>query len=165
MVRYATKRQLSMRPVNTKKHYHQQTLTSLGVAASQSDTLADAETIPSTNNWIVQAGSLVKNIFIERWIRGVGDSNIFGLLVVKLPSGLATPTYAQLTNLNDWEGKKNILYVTYGTVSATNPTPVIRQWIKNPKPRMGLGDRIMCSIWSQAVGLEYCGFTTYKEWM
>ncbi len=164
MPRTRVGRALSMRPINTVKHYEQRTLTTLGAASSQTDTVVDAVSIRTTSNIEVLAGSHVKNLFIERWIVGEAKDNIFGLAVIKLPSDLAAPTFAQLTNLNDYLNKKNILYVTYGTISSTNPVPVIRQWIKNPKSRMGLGDRIVVSIWSQAIGLDYCGFSTYKEY-
>ncbi len=159
------RRALTLRPINTVKHYIQNTLTSLGAAAAATDTLADAVAVRGTPNQQVQAGSVIKSIFIERWIRGEADNNIFGLIVTKLPSGLSSPSQADCTNLNDYENKKNILYMTYGTLSAVNPTPVIRQWIKIPtgKGRMGLGDRIAVTIWTQLVGLNYCGFATYKE--
>jgi len=156
-----------MRPVTTIKHYVQNTLTSLGVAAAQSDTVVQGVALRGTDNDDVLNGSVVKNIFIERWLKGDADNNIFGLAVIKLPSALASPTFASLANLNDYANKKNILFVTYGTLSAVNPAPVIRQWIKIPpgKQRIGVADRIVVTIWSQAIGLTYCGFVTYKEYV
>ncbi len=154
----------SLRPITSYKHYTQQTLSSLASGSVLTEIFANAVAIRTSGNEIVTSGSNIKNVFIERWIRGVADDNIFGLMVYKAPNGIGSISFADASNLNDWENKSNILFVTYGTLPTANPVPVIRQWIKNFKPRMALRDSLRISIWCQAGDLRICGFTTYKEY-
>ncbi len=116
-------------------------------------------------------GSVVKAVYVERWICG-DQANItsFVLIVEKVPAGAAPPTFTQMTTLDAYPNKKNILYTTMGIVSndTANPTPVLRNWIKIPKgkQRFGLEDELRISVAGiGAEALVQCGLVIYKSYL
>jgi len=76
--------------------------------------------------------------------------------------------YANSIALDSYVNKKNILYTTMGLVGPNDeqPLPIIRQWFKIPKgkQRMGSNDTIKLNISAITNGLNYCGFSTNKEY-
>lgn len=154
----------ALSPITSQKHIVQHSVASVAAGARSIETVASVVNIRTTSNTDVLEGSKVFTVYLERWIEGQAAGANFGLAVIKLASGNAGPNYANCTNLNDWGGKNNILYMTYGIVGTTNPVPVVREWIKIPKKRMALGDTIIVVIWSQSGGVDHCGHDIYKEY-
>ncbi len=159
-----------MRPIiNSKKHYNQVTLTTVGTGATSNQLFIDSVETPTTPSH-VQEGAIVKAIFVEIWAIGSVADQFFTAVLVKLPSGLGTPTTANMALLNDWEGKKNIMYTTQGLASNDGiaaPIPLVRQYFKIPKSkqRFGLGDRLVWALMSRgSADIKLCGFATYKEY-
>ncbi len=161
-----------MRPViNSTKHYRQNSLSSIASGALTTIELLDAverSTASAVNE--VGAGAIVKAIYIEYWLKAGEATNLgsFILTITKVPGTGSGPTFANHAALGDYENKKNILFTSQGLVNneASTAIPVIRQWIKIPKTkqRMGLGDRVLCSISAVTSGIDFCGFATYKEY-
>ncbi len=159
-----------MRPViHSKKHFHQITLSTVTTVSVNNELIMDSLESPTSPNEITE-GAIVKAVYIELWAIGSVADQFFTIVFAKLPSNLGTPSITQMTNLTDWEGKKNIFYTTQGLASNDGiaaPIPIIRQWFKIPKSkqRMGLGDRLVMTIASRgSADIKYCGFATYKEY-
>ncbi len=114
----------------------------------------------------VPVGAVVKAVYVELWTNTssaqVGSQQA---LVAKFPANSGI-TFANHGDLNSYENKKNIFYTTQGLSgdSNSNPTPIIRQWIKIPKgkQRIGLGDKIQLSVASFLEDLSLCGLIIYK---
>ncbi len=160
-------------PINTIKHYVPQTSTLLTSGNIVNNTLAEAVVAPATSfTFEVREGSLIKAIYVERWLVGAGVTgtvSAFTLTVEKKRVSETDMTVAQSLNLQGYPNKKNILYTTQGILSTTidgaTTIPVIRGWIKIPKgkQRFGLADQIMVNT-STVGDLRLCGISTYKEW-
>ncbi len=155
-----------MRPtINTEKHYQHTPV--IGVASGSATTLEliDASASPTQANE-VREGAVVKAIYVEYWVTGdVSDSTISGA-VVKEPSGAASPTIGNMTNMGAYINKKNVLEFHQGLApSAGNVIPMFRHWILIPKgkQRFGLGDKLTITFSSAVAALDVCGFATYKE--
>ncbi len=157
--------------VHSTKHYVQTTLSTASTGTRNVETYVDAVAVVDLNTGNeVKEGSSVKAIFLEMWAIGSVSDQFFTMVVCKLPSGLGSPIFSNMTDLNGWDGKKNIFYTTQGLASNDglgDPMPLFRGWIKIPKSkqRMGLGDKIIMSIASRgSANITYCGFVTYKEY-
>ncbi len=164
-------RRKMLAPINSVKHYvhHPEALIAVGGILNQNAVEA-AQAPAVANPWTVKEGSIVKAIYIERWLIGdsAGAVSQFNLTVEKKRSGEPDMTFAQSANLGAYPNKKNILYTTQGIVPSIvgGPTvPVIRQYILIPKgkQRMGLNDEIMVNI-SAVAALRQCGIETFKEY-
>ncbi len=157
-------------PIHSEKHYRQITLSSATTLARNIEDLVTAVAGASTTPITVQEGALVKAIFVELWAIGSVSQQFFTVILVKLEGGFATPSFTNMTNLHDYQNKKNILYTTQGLASNDGiaaPIPLMRGWIKIPKgkQRMGLGDKITLVVASRGTAdIDYCGFATYKEY-
>ncbi len=131
------------------------------------DTVAIGATRATTAD--VEEGSIVKAVFVEQWILGdTSTTSQFTMVILKVPNQSITPTAAQMSSLQTYEGKNNILYLTQGVIGLQNTAqavPIRREWVLIPKgkQRMSLGDRIVVII--LAVGqLRNCGVNIYKEY-
>ncbi len=130
--------------------------------------------IPSAVNLVneVEEGSVVKAVFIERWIQSDGVETTrtqFNLTIEKVPAGQAPMTQVQSLNAGSYPNKKNILYMSQGILGGEGTqgaVPIIRNWFKIPKgkQRFGLGDRLFVNIAMLGQQAEACGFATYKEY-
>ncbi len=154
-------------PIHSKKHYIQKSLTTVLASAADVTTLVSAADIPTSNNFDVETGSLIKALFVELWIRGQDTSPGSVLAsIVKTVDG-QTITFADHANLNDYSNKRNVIYHTQGltNLNAADAIPFIRQWFKIPKgkQRMALGDNWRLVVSAQALDVNICGFATYKE--
>ncbi len=159
-------------PIISRKHYVQFTEFSVPTLTVTEQIHAQGEPVQTTNlNFEVTEGSVVKAVFVELWL--VSDTAGTGSFVViyeKAPGNQAAPTLTEMTTLDSYANKKNILFTSQGILAVEgtgNPTPVLRQWIKIPKgkQRIGLDDQIRLSI--AAIGapnLKGCSFATYKEY-
>ncbi len=161
-------------PINSVKHYVQFPNATLASGASITQPQITAVVAPAQiDTSSVKEGSIVKAIFIEKWL--VGDSGVDGtpsqfvLTVEKKRVAETDMTAAQSNTLAAYPNKKNILYTTMGIVTNSKnggPTaPVIRNWVKIPKgkQRFGLGDELVVNI-AAIVTVRHCGFSTYKEY-
>ncbi len=159
--------------VQSVKHYVPQTDTAIATGARNVDVIADAEVAPATASvFTVEQGSIIKAIWVEMWLsldQASGARGTFVVVLEKAPLS-TSPTFTNLTNLQAYDNKKNILYVTQGIINSDidqGTLNVIRQWFLIPKgkQRMGLGDRWLLSIANISGGnLRNCGMFTYKEY-
>ena len=158
-----------VRPViNSEKRIVQITLSNVGVGTVSNDVIVNAQQdpVPSAPN-AVTIGSVIKACYVEIWLLGDGQQPpTVTTTITKLTSGGASPTAADMTNLNAYNSKKGILEMHQGLVgdANTNPTPFYRGWIKIPKgkQRFGLGDSLNLSIKSITEGVQYCGVFIFK---
>jgi len=164
-------RQFVRAPIVTEKHISQATISSIAFGAVSNWTIADAVAVvdKTDGTFEVEEGSLIKAVYIERWLTSDdAEQSSFVLIVEKVPSGLAPATAAQMAALNSYDNKKNILYMSQGLVNpvAGVAMPVQKNWIAIPKgkQRFGLGDQLVLTILAQADGLNFCGLTILKEW-
>ncbi len=158
-------------PINSEKHYVQHPSFSVSASSATALQVVDAVQIQAKDaSFEVDQGSVVKAIWFELWIstNAAVDGEFATVVIVKLPSDVASPTFTEMNNLGTYTNKKNILWTFEGLTPANsqNPVPIIRNWVRIPKgkQRMGLGDRIVMVISSAANGIRACGFNTYKEY-
>ncbi len=163
-----------MRPiVQSIKHYVHFTNTAIASGAIRSNVIVDSQKAPaSTNAQDVKEGSIVKAVYVEQWIKSsaaAGTDTQFAMVVEKVPINAASVSAAGILNLGAYVNKKNILYTTQGVIGdlTTQGVPVHRGWIKIPKgkQRMGLSDRIVCTVAAVGDALQNCGISTYKEYI
>jgi len=158
-------------PIQSRKHYVQQTITPVSVGVNLNINVAIAKDLQSVASpGDIREGAIVKAVFVEVWVIGQSDSASGNALltIMKIPGGGTSLTAATHAALDGYDNKKNILYHTQGIINdgVANATPFIRQWFKIPKgkQRFGLDDRIVLSIMTQAESLNFCGFQTFKEY-
>ncbi len=160
-------------PINSIKHYVQHTDAVIASGAVVTDRLVDAVVAPAASapNQVTE-GSVIKAVYIERWILGEGAAAVpsqFTLIVEKTSGGQGDMTFTESQNLSSYDNKKNILYTTQGIVGeasvGASTVPILRTWVLIPKgkQRFGLGDRLICTIGFVTSGRR-CGIETYKEY-
>ncbi len=157
-------------PIQSTKHYVQLGLTTVATVTRSNEVLAEGtqvQDIASPDDAL--AGSVIKAVYIELWTLG-SSADGFQVITLGKYDPTVSPTFAQMSLLNDFPSKKNILF-THEGLSANdgvgNPVLVMRNWYKIPKgkQRFGLGDRLILSISNPSANtLTYCGFATYKEY-
>ena len=160
-----------MRPIiHSKKHLVQQSRSEVLTVATVAIDIALSVAIQNVDAVDeVQEGTDIRAVFVEMWLLDTANDGSFVVGLYKAPSGVADPTYSQTNALNNWENKKNLLYMTQGLSSNNgvgNPIPIIRQWFKIPKgkQRFGLGDKLKLFITNNGLNeLEFCGHFIYKE--
>ncbi len=161
------------RPViNSVKHFTHHTEADISAGGIQNGEAVSAVTVNAiTNSQDIREGSVVKAIYVERWLIGNGAAGVnaqFNLTVEKKRALEADMTFAQSATLTAYPNKKNILYTTQGIVPSSdggNTVPVIRQWIAIPKgkQRFGLDDEIMVNVAFTTAGTT-CGIEIFKEY-
>ncbi len=157
-------------PINSVKHYVQNENAQVASGAVRVMPVATAvaqEAITAPDE--VTEGSIVKNVYIEHWVKSfanAGEDTKFQFILEKVVSGQASATFAQMNNLSAYPNKKNILFFSQGVIGdlTTQAIPVVRNWFKNPKARMGLGDVLVATLSATAAVIQNCGFMTYKEY-
>ncbi len=156
-------------PIVSKKHYIQVSLATVLAGASLNTVLVDAVAVGDVNTPSeVQEGSVIKAVFVEMWVRA-GDTSPGSTLVTLVKTNDSqTPTFADMTALQTYTNKKNVLYHTQGLTNDqdADAIPFVRQWFKIPKgkQRFGLRDRLFLVVSAQALDNIVCGFATYKEY-
>ncbi len=154
--------------MNSTKHYVQESLATVLSGAAKAILLINATDVRSGDSNNVLAGAVIKAVFVEMWIRA-GDTSPGSTLVSLIKTqDQQTPSFADGTNLHDYQNKKNVLYHTQGLTNDqdADAIPFVRQWFKIPKgkQRFGLGDRLYLLVSAQALDNIICGFATYKEY-
>ncbi len=160
-------------PINSVKHYVQRSNAPFASGAINNNVIVDAVTGVAANTFDVKEGAVVKAIFFQYWLLNdgaTGTDTQVTFVVEKVPSGQTAITAAQLSNLQAYDNKKNILYTWQGVFGAgVDGSPAVQiangwQMIPKGKQRMGLGDRVVASFVSTGQSCRICGFTTYKEY-
>ncbi len=155
-------------PIQSTKHYVMHSLTTTTSGAVSVVTIADSAVTRGVAQQDVVAGSVLKAVYVEIWHRGSTVEGAINIALMKIPGSGTNPTFAETANYNDYENKKNILYMTQGITGddTTTGIPALRQWFKIPKgkQRFGLGDRLILIIAAIGVSVDTCGFATYKEY-
>ncbi len=158
-------------PIVSRKHIVQHTVTQVGTGTVTTVSEINAVAMQDVNiAQEVVEGSVVKAIFIELWLIGTFNEGSFVLCVEKAVGAIAVPSFTNMTTLDAYPNKKNVLFISQGLIGEdnTNPTPVLRQWIKIPKgkQRFGLNDKLRINI--AAIGSEdvqFCGVSIYKSYL
>ncbi len=158
-------------PIVSRKHIVQHTITQITTATVAS--LEECRGVHVQDVNIAQEvieGSVIKAVYIELWLLGTFNEGSYVLCVEKSESGNPNPTFTEMTTLDSYENKKNILFTSQGLIGEdnTNPTPVLRQWIKIPKgkQRFGYQDKLKINI--AAIGpedVQFCGLTIFKSYL
>ncbi len=128
------------------------------------------QTLPTATSDVAQ-GAIIKAVWCEMWLKGQGASDAdtrFTAVIYKTPSGVTTPTIANMSNLMAWPNYNNILWTSQGVIGGVGggqSIPIIRQWIKIPKgkQRMSLDDEINITILAIGTDFQHCGVFVYKE--
>lgn len=162
-------------PISSIKHIIQHTqfiVTSLAVTTNLEVNAVNTAGVSAPNT--VVEGSVIKAVYIELWLLSdETEVSSYVLTVEKAIGAQGDPTFTQMTTLDAYVNKKNVLYSSQGLLaggsgsSTGNPTPVLRQWIKIPKgkQRFGLFDRLKVNIAAiGAADIEGCGLTIYKSY-
>ncbi len=126
-----------------------------------------ANTANPVNTVDVKEGSKISSVYIEMWVDGVTASKTVLGMVVKLPAGSVSPSYAETLNLMAYPNKRNVLEIHQGLApSGGNIVPLFRGWIKIPKgkQRFALGDKLELVISATATNVNHCGIYIYKEY-
>ncbi len=159
-----------MKPViHSEKHILQNSLATVLAGAVGVVTIAQAVDDVTTGNEQVAVGSSIKAIFLEDWVKTNDTSaGSFVYCLVKIISGGANPTAANMANLNDYPNKNNLFYVTQGlsNVGTADALAMHKGWVKIPKgkQRMSLGDTWVSVLFAQALDQNHCGCAIYKEY-
>ncbi len=158
-------------PIVSRKHIVQFTEFTVASGAVLSHVYANSVHVQDVNqNNEVIEGAVVKAIYLEYWYRSaVTNGASFVLILERVDRNAATPVFTDLTGLDNYVNKKNVLYITQGLVagSGDNPIPLMRGWFKIPKgkQRLGLNDQIRVTVAALgANGLTGCGFGVYKSY-
>ncbi len=160
-------------PINTIKHYVQDTNTTISSGAVLNTVIVDAVSQAAAGGLTsdVLEGSIIKAVYVESWLhsqQSAGASVQQNYIIEKVPTGAAGATAAQLLNLGAYDNKKNVLFSSQGNMGDLNQLsiPVFKGWILIPKgkQRFGLGDRLMTSFTPTGAGISMCQGFVYKEW-
>ncbi len=159
-------------PIVSRKHYVQFTEFTIASAAVTTNLAAvGVQTADVNTPSEVVEGSVIKAVYVELWLLGKGGASgsSFVCIIEKSPASSTTATFSQMSTLDAYQNKKNILFTSQGLLGAddTNPTPVYRGWVKIPKgkQRFGLDDRFRMSIATLGVqDVLGCGMFTYKSY-
>ncbi len=157
-------------PIVSRKHIIQHTITQVPTGTVANLIEARGEHVQDVNaNFEVIEGSVIKAVYLEFWVIGTFNLGSFVVMVEKSSADNPSPSFTEMSLLDSYSNKKNILYTTQGLMAEDNqnPTPVLRQWLKIPKgkQRFGLDDRLRVNLASlSGEDLQFCGFTLYKSY-
>ncbi len=161
------------RPViHSEKHIPQFSLAAIAAGAAGGVELVKAVAVANKNLVKeVTEGSLVKAIYIDCWITSQADTGLGTVIAIVEKVGIDDPgaVFADMIALNDYNNKKHILHTHMGltpTETNSNPMNVVGGWVKIPKgmQRFGLGDILHLRLASQTEGINFCGFSIFKEY-
>ncbi len=115
----------------------------------------------------VEEGAVIKAVYVEHWISGVTIDKTATWCVLKRPSAVASPTFAEMANLGAYANKKNILNAGQGIPPTNgNVMNIYKGWVKIPKgkQRFGIKDRLTLIIAAVGTSVNHCGLVTFKEY-
>ena len=156
-------------PIQSTKHFIH--FPSTGVVSGTVRTITLIDVLARTGNLAnaadVYEGSVIKAIYLEFWIGSTTALTTSSWCVGKNPDNSTGPSFAEMTNLGVYQGKKNLFNCGQGLVPATgNTLAIFRGWLKIPKgkQRFGLGDRMLLSVSATGATLNLCGLAIYKDY-
>ncbi len=157
--------------INSTKHLFQHSISTILAGQVENITILEATDVGAVNQvGEVRTGAIVKAIWVELWVR-TGDTahGSFVGILEKLPGAASfSPTAANMASLHTYQNKKNIFYTTQGLSNDqdADAVPLYKGWIKIPKSkqRMGLGDKLIFTVFAQALDQIICGVFIYKEY-
>ncbi len=158
--------------VNSQKRIQGITLRTIALGAVENIDIAECvqDLGNGENSVLVVPGTVIKAIYVEVWLGGVGTgaTSTTTAFVWRSPSGSDNPTSVDFTNLNTWNNKNNILEMHQGLIpnGNANPIPHFRGWIKIPKgkQRASLGDRLVLSVKAITDEVDVCGLVIFKAY-
>ncbi len=146
------------------------TLTNIATGVADLTDIINGEQDPTVSSPTdVAAGTVVKAVYAELWLMGDGQQPAtVTTCIIKVPNGGSGPSTGEMTNLNAYNSKRNILEMHQGLIgdANTNPSPFYRGWIKIPKgkQRFGLGDKLVLAVKSISEGTQMCGLFIFKAY-
>ncbi len=152
--------------INSEKHYVHTPVTAVASGVRSNVTLVDVDNQLSDAN-DVRVGAIVKAVYVEMWADSATASKTVNACITKIVSNGATPSFAEMANMGSYGNKKNVLEFHQGLAPSNgNIIPLFRQWVMIPKgkQRFGLGDALTFSISATGASMNFCGFTTFKEY-
>ncbi len=156
-------------PIVSEKHYVH--TPSLGVASGAVATITIATALAKGTAIALASdvieGEVIKNVYLEYWIKADNPNFTVGVCFLKRPAGIAAPTVAEMANMGAYANKKNVFEFHQGLApSGGNVVPAFRGWMKIPKgkQRMGLGDILAMRVTFTGSPGDICGFATYKAY-
>jgi len=156
--------------VHSTKHYVQHSIGTVVVGTNENAVISDSVSVVDKNAVTeVEEGTSIKAVYLELWIRSAATAAAsFTFVVCKRPSGVGSPTDANMAALGDWGNKKNIFFTSQGLVNDVDSSAMnlYRGWIKIPKgkQRQGLADSLSWHLRTVGQSINFCGFETYKEY-
>ena len=115
-------------PINSRKHIVQHTQAVVASGSVTTNVIVRALAVQDVDNaFEVTEGAVVKAAYIERWIgsnTGIEPAGSVVMIIEKAPAGVANPTIAQMSTLDAYPNKKNILYTTQGIVGSNTANPI-----------------------------------------
>jgi len=157
--------------VHSTKHYVQFSINQIATGTREINIAVTSVDVGDKNLASeVEEGNSVKAVYFEMWLQNEGNLGEFIMTISKDPDAGQGPNFAEMSSLQTWANKKNVLYTTQGLTpndAISGPVNIIRGWVKIPKSkqRFGLGDGLHMNISNvSAQDLVRCGFCTYKEY-
>ncbi len=156
-------------PIVSEKHYVHTPATGVASGAVLTVTIATALAkgtaiaLPSD----VIEGEVIKNVYLEYWVKADNPNFTVGVCFLKRPAGVAAPSVAEMANLGSYANKKNIFEMHQGLApSGDSVMQVFGSWHKIPKgkQRMGLGDILALRVTFTGSAGDICGFATFKAY-
>ncbi len=122
-----------------------------------------------TNAQDVPIGAVVKAINIEMWVMAAAAATgATTLIVEKLNQNSSPANFSQMSALNAYANKANILWSSQGIIAeeGANPTPFIREWLAIPKgkQRFAQGDSLYLVIQAPTGSISTCGRSVFKSY-
>ena len=158
--------------INSEKHIVQlnrQTTAGLSIAGLTIVKVVAQSATPNTPE-DVTIGTDIKACYIQLWISGAtNDQSACTVILEKTQNDFRIPSPTEMSQLNEYVNKKNILFTfqgIVGEVSNTNPIPVLDGWYKIPKgkQRFGLGDGLRLVLQAKDTDVENCGLAIFKAY-
>ncbi len=156
--------------VHSTKHYVQWTIGTTAAASITTNSISLAVAVVDKNaTHEVEEGNSIKAVYLELWIRSAATAaSSFVFTVMKRQAGLGAPDTTDLNALGQYDNKKNVFYTTQGLTNDVDSTALslFKGWIKIPKSkqRQGLGDVLSWHLEAIGQSINFCGFSTYKEY-
>ncbi len=158
-------------PIHSRKHQVQFPIDGITTATRQVIPLVRAveRTIANSATEVIE-GAIVKAIFIELWLQNTSNLGESIVTVTKDIEDATGPSFAEMSALDSYTNKKNVLFTHQGLTSndgVSGPVRVLGQWLKVPKSkqRFGLGDKVNLNVSNVSSNdLNRCGHSIYKEY-
>ncbi len=156
-------------PINSEKHLVQQSNTTAAMGGVFSIPVIEAVQSPTLAK-DVRVGAVIKAVYIEIWLNATDANSTTQQIftIEKISSGASNPSFGDMTTLNAYANKKNILFTSQGNLgeNGNQSVPIHRNWVAIPKgkQRFGQGDTLWVNIAAVDGDVDTCGLFIYKEY-